>query len=169
MSDTIQNPGIIKDALGTLYAAFDVFSGVLTFILIIVLLFLAFVAAVCLPVATTTIMGVDPSTKFAGGLAIVNGIFLTFFVLFTAGAGLEEYEFLAGCWHALGVGCILLGCLLVVELVVIGIIALCSCCVNACCVNARRTKKKQDGVESGVSANTATKKDEDSQERRLSV
>jgi len=168
MSDTSQIPSILNDASSMLYDAFSIFSGFFTFFGFIALYILGLLVGALIPLILIDGIGLDPSRERSCGLAITNGVFFTISIA----AGLDKYYLDKGCWHAFGVGWILLGGLVVFELVVIGVVGLCSCCANA---NARRRKRKQDGVRLGTFADagtlkdTATQKNKGGLERKLSV
>jgi len=149
MSELLQHATVLGDALSMLYEAFDIFSNFLTCFFIVAIFFFVLFLGAFLPLAMTTCIAIKPTEDAAAGIAITNAVFLTFFTLLTACMGEDKYYFLAGCWHALGVGCILLGGLLLIEMVVIGVVGLYFCCTVT---KRKKEKKKQDSARLGTSA-----------------
>jgi hypothetical protein len=153
MSELLQHASVLGDALSMLDEAFDIFSNVLTFFLIVAIFSFALFVGAFLPLVMTTCLAIKPTEEADAGLAIFNAVFLTFFTLLTAGLGEDKYYFLTGSWHALGIGCILLAGLLFVEMVFIGVVGLYSCCIVT--RRNKEKKKKQDGVRLGTFAESA--------------
>jgi Gpi18-like mannosyltransferase len=159
MSEAVQQPSTVNDALGMLRQASNILFDCLSFFAILaiylstVLFSCAFVFLTALlfgKISSTAIDSVwSPSNEAMGTLCVFNGIFLGLLISLIALSG-EENRSIPALWNALGVGSIVFGLLVVIEVVAVGIY---SCYANM-------WSKKQDDVERLSLAHINSQQDE---------
>jgi hypothetical protein len=162
MSEAVADPGLLAEALSILHSILGILLGCL-FLLGMLTLGVATVGASAgILCAVTRLSPNEWSEEDLQHLITCDSALFAIFFLIVAGTGVEKYWFLEGCWHALGVGCILYGLWIAVEAVVMGLYF---CCVRI----ARRKRDVKKRTFADIEAHFATRKDRDRLERSLSV